>query len=200
VAAVARKKNARLTFGIAELSDAASVARLRNRAAERLTIDFGGGHWSSMCTEHGVVQGIRSSRVLVARRNRIPVATLRLTARKPWAIGRKHFVASARPIYLVDMAVDPACQGESIGRALIEEAKHVVKGWPGDAIRLDAYDAAAGAGPFYLKCGFREVGRATYRATPLVYFEFLLENPEWQDVASPKVFRRPSRRRSPGGL
>jgi GNAT superfamily N-acetyltransferase len=200
VAAVGKKRRARLKFGIAELRDAAAIARLRNRAAERLTIDFGGGHWSSMCSEQGVAQGIRSSRVLVARRDRVPVATLRLTARKPWAIGRKHFVASARPIYLVDMAVDPACQGVGIGRALIEEATRVVKGWPGDAIRLDAYDAPAGAGAFYLKCGFREVGRATYRATPLVYFEFLLENPERQDVASPKPVRRPFRRRSPGGV
>jgi hypothetical protein len=44
----------------------------------------------------------------------------------------------------------------------------------GDAVRLDAYDAVAGAGPFYEKCGFREVGRATYRITPLVYYELTL--------------------------
>ena len=200
MAKVGKRSSSPLKFGFAELRDALAVAHLRNRAAERLTTDFGGGHWSSMCTEQGVAQGIRSSRVLVARRDRIPVATLRLTARKPWAIGRKYFVAGARPIYLVDMAVDPDCQREGVGRALIEEATRVVKGWPGDAIRLDAYDAPAGAGAFYLKCGFREVGRATYRATPLVYFEFLLENPERQDVASPKVVRRPTRRRNPGGL
>ena len=200
MAKVGKRNSSPLKFGLAELRDALAIAHLRNRVAERLTIDFGGGHWSSMCTEQGVVQGILSSRVLVARRDRVPVATLRLTVRKPWAIGRKYFVAGTRPIYLVDMAVDPACQREGIGRALIEEAKRVVKGWPGDAIRLDAYDAPAGAGEFYLKCSFREVGRATYRATPLVYFEFLLENPERQDVASPKVVRRPARRRSPGGV
>jgi hypothetical protein len=28
---------------------------------------------------------------------------------------------------------------------------------------MEAYDAAAGAGEFYSKCGFREVGRVTYR-------------------------------------
>ena len=49
-----------------------------------------------------------------------------------------------------------------------------LKAWPADAIRLDAYDAPAGAGDFYAKCGFREVGRATYRGVPLVYFELLL--------------------------
>ena len=41
-------------------------------------------------------------------------------------------------------------------------------------IRLDAYDAPAGAGPFYSRCGFREMGRVIYRKVPLVYFEQLL--------------------------
>lgn len=200
MAAVAKRRTARLTFGIAELSDAAAIAVVRNRAAEQLTINFGGGHWSSICTRQAVAQGIRSSRVLVARRGRTLVATLRLMTRKPWAIGRKHFAPSTHPIYLVDMAVDPACQREGVGRALIEEATRVAKGWLGDALRLDAYDAPAGAGTFYRKCGFREVGRATYRATPLIYFEFLLENPERQDVVPPITARRPSRRRSPGVL
>jgi hypothetical protein len=49
-----------------------------------------------------------------------------------------------------------------------------VKQTPGDAIRLDAYDAEAGAGEFYRKYGFREVGRASYRNVPLIYFERLL--------------------------
>jgi hypothetical protein len=39
---------------------------------------------------------------------------------------------------------------------------------------LDAYDAAAGAGDFYAKRGFPEVGRVTYRGTPLIDFELLL--------------------------
>ena len=38
----------------------------------------------------------------------------------------------------------------------------------------DVYDADAGAGSFYAKCGFREVGRAKYRNTRLIYFELLL--------------------------
>ena len=29
----------------------------------------------------------------------------------------------------------------------------------------------AGAGPFYEKCGFTEMGRVTYRITPLIYYE-----------------------------
>jgi hypothetical protein len=51
----------------------------------------------------------------------------------------------------------------------------LARAWPADAIRLDAYDGPAGAGPFYVKCGYRPTGRVTYRGTALVYFEQLLE-------------------------
>jgi ribosomal protein S18 acetylase RimI-like enzyme len=72
------------------------------------------------------------------------------------------------------MAVAPDLQRRGVGRLCREEAAKVAKKWPGDAIRLDAYDAEAGAGEFYRKCGFREVGRASYRNTPLVYYEMLM--------------------------
>jgi GNAT superfamily N-acetyltransferase len=72
------------------------------------------------------------------------------------------------------MAVDPLVQRRGIGRRLVREAIAAGRAWPADAIRLDAYDAEAGAGPFYAKCGFREVGRVSYRGNPLVYFELLL--------------------------
>ncbi len=32
----------------------------------------------------------------------------------------------------------------------------------------------AGAGPFYALCGYSEMGRTTYRDTPLIYYEMLL--------------------------
>lgn len=43
-----------------------------------------------------------------------------------------------------------------------------------DAIRLEAFDADAGAGGLYRQCGFTEVGRASYRGTPLIYFEMFV--------------------------
>jgi GNAT superfamily N-acetyltransferase len=72
------------------------------------------------------------------------------------------------------MAVHPDEQRQGLGRLCIQEARRIATAWPSDAIRLDAYDAAAGAGEFYSKCGFREVGRVTYRKAPLIYFEALL--------------------------
>ena len=72
------------------------------------------------------------------------------------------------------MAVSPVLQGKGIGRKLIDEAIGHAVAWPANAIRLDAFDAPAGAGEFYRKCGFREVGRTSYRNCPLIYFEMLL--------------------------
>jgi hypothetical protein len=50
----------------------------------------------------------------------------------------------------------------------------VIAALQNDAIRLDAYDAEAGAGPFYAKCGFEERGRVVYKGDPLIYYELLL--------------------------
>jgi GNAT superfamily N-acetyltransferase len=93
---------------------------------------------------------------------------------KPWAIDPKYFAKVDRPLYLTDMAVLPSVQRTGIGRRLLVYAASVARQWPADAIRLDSYDTAAGAGLFYAKCGLREVGRVTYRGTPLIYFELML--------------------------
>lgn len=155
--------------------DAADLALLRTAVAEDLTRRFGPGHWSAVVTEKGELRNIRTSRVLIARDEEVGIiATLRLATKKPWAIDRSYFANIARPLYLTDMAVTPPLQRQGIGRRIMDEAKAVAASWPGDAIRLDAYDAKAGAGPFYAKCGFREVGRAAYRGVPLIYFELLV--------------------------
>ena len=117
---------------------------------------------------------MRNGTVYVARKRNKPIATLTLATKKPWAIDRKYFSKSKWPLYLVGMAVAPDEQRKGIGRRCIEETIKIARQWPIDAIRLDAYDAAAGAGEFYRKCGFREVGRTSYKGAPLIYFELLL--------------------------
>ncbi len=155
-------------------SDAAELAELRTAVAEHLTRQFGHGHWSAVVTEKGELRSIETSRILIARDDDgAMVATLRLATKKPWAIDKTYFTNVRRPLYLTDMAVAPPLQRSGIGARLLEEAKAVARAWPADAIRLDAYNNAAGAGPFYVKSGFREVGRVTYRGVPLIYFELL---------------------------
>lgn len=160
---------------LATEDDAPALAALHAAVAAPPTAKFGEGHWSRPTTERGVLFAMRHAHVYVARRRGLPIATLTLATKKPWAIDRRYFTAVKRPLYLLSMAVDPALQRGGIGRQCVEQARAFAARWPADAIFLDAYDAEAGAGEFYRKCGFREVGRATYRHTPLVYFEWLIE-------------------------
>jgi GNAT superfamily N-acetyltransferase len=163
-----------LTFSQARPEDAARVATLRGEVADRLTREFGLGQWSSSATERGVLNDLKISKVLVAWSGGRIIASLRLATRKPWAIDSSCFTACLQPLYLSDMAVSPDLQRSGIGRRCLQEASRMALAWPADAIRLDAYDAPAGAGAFYARCGYREVGRVNYRNTPLIYYECLL--------------------------
>ena len=117
---------------------------------------------------------MRTSRVFVAKEGAELIASLGLATKKPWAIDTSYFTVCERPLYLIGMAVTPARQRQGIGRWCLEQARQVAKDWPADAIRLDAFDAEAGAGPFYARCGFTELGRRTYRNAPLIYYECLI--------------------------
>jgi len=164
----------RVTLEEATPEDAAAIAQLRNGVAERLTREYGKGHWSFASTESGIVSGMKRSRVYVAWHRGRLIATLTLQTKKPWAIDRSYFPGVKTPLYLLSMAVDVESQRKGIGRQCVEQAQRIAKTWPADAIVLDAYNTAAGAGEFYVKCGFEEVGRATYRGTPLIYYQMIL--------------------------
>ncbi len=160
----------RATAGVAP-----AIALLRNDAADQLTSQYGRNHGSGHCSERGVIADMkRGAVVYVARGRQGLLGTMTLATRKPWAIDPAFFANSHRPLYLTNMAVAPAHQRIGIGRALLAEAARIAAAWPADAIRLDAFDTISGAGGFYAKCGFREVGRKTYRAVPLIYYELLI--------------------------
>ncbi len=167
----------RVRVDIATLEDIPAIVDVRVNAAENLTTRFGGGHWSGHASEKGVAWDMRQGKVLVARRGKAVVGTLKIATRKPWAIDVSYFTPCKRPWYLTNMAVDPAHQGKGIGKRCVLEAARLVRELGGEAVRLDAYDAVAGAGGFYEKCGFTERGRVTYRVTPLIYYELILSRP-----------------------
>jgi len=164
----------RLRFSIAVQADAPELAALHNSANEDLTKRFGQGPWSTLATEKHVLFNMRHKRIIVARKGKRIVGTLNLQTKKPWAIDVSYFTPVKKSIYLTGMAVIPAIQKQGVGRALLEEAINQTREWPVDAIRLDAWDANAGAGPFYAKCGYREVAKVVYKRNPLTYFELVL--------------------------
>src|SRR5688572_16832955 len=126
--------------------DAPAIAAVRVAAAERLTRDFGDGHWSAHTNEAAVRRDIKGSRVLAVRDDDAIVGTLTLQTKKPWATDLAYFTPCEKALYLINMAVAPDRQRTGVGRALLAEALSVARSFPADAIRLDAYDSVAGAG------------------------------------------------------
>ena len=162
-----------LKFRDATLGDVAVIAGLQNAAAGALTARFGPGRWSSLISERGAALEQRHARVRVGRDGKHILTVLRLATKKPWAIDVSYFTPVKRPLYLTGMAVSVAHQGKGLGALALEDACAIAHEWPADAIRLDAYDAKAGASGFYARCGFMERGRAVYKGDPLVYYERL---------------------------
>ena len=162
-----------LTIIPATLGDAAAIATVRIAAADRLTCEFGEGHWSAHTNEASVLRDMKASRVLAVRDAGEIIGTLTLQTKKPWAIDVSYFTPCAKPLYLINMAVSPDRQRAGVGRALLAEALAAARAFPADAIRLDAYDSVVGAGGFYRKCGYTAVGGKSYRGVPLLYFELM---------------------------
>lgn len=158
----------------AKPSDATAIAALRNASAAHLTREYGPGHWSNEATRDGVLRRLRTAAIYLHRRGPSLVAMLALSTRKPSSIDPAYFTSIDGPLYLTDMAVHPHFQRDGIGRACLDAVTAIARQWPADGVRLDAYDAPAGAGEFYRKCGYVARGRVTYRGTPLVYFEYLI--------------------------
>jgi GNAT superfamily N-acetyltransferase len=163
-----------ITFSLATPADVPALAALHTAVSRDLTRRYGHGFWSSEATERGVIANMRYARVLIVRKGKALVGTLRLANKKPWAIDVSYFTRVKKAIYLTGMAVTPRLQRQGIGRMLLQEAVAEARAWPADAIRLDAFDATAGAGGFYARCGFREVARVVYKKDPLIYFELVL--------------------------
>jgi GNAT superfamily N-acetyltransferase len=127
-----------------------------------------------MTSERSVELALRRARLRVGVEGKRIVTTLQLATRKPWAIDIAYFTPVQHPLYLTGMAVSVAHQGRGLGRAALDDARAVALGWPADAIRLDAYDAPAGAGRFYERCGYEACARIVYRDNPLIYYELVL--------------------------
>lgn len=158
---------------VASRTDARDIAALRTAVAQGMTRLHGHGHWSACPSQAEVLKQMRASHVLVARRGSRIVGTVRLATANPFTFDSGQFTPVQTALYVLGLAVAPEWRKQGIGRELMEASKQEVRTRPADALWLDAYDNDAGAGPFYLHCGFRRVGPSARKDLALVYYEWL---------------------------
>jgi ribosomal protein S18 acetylase RimI-like enzyme len=161
------------TISLASADDVKALAAMRAAVAEDMTKRFGEGDWSAVPSKMIVVKQMRASRVLVARREAKIVGTVRLAAARQGAFDSSAFTPVKDALYVLGLAVAPGSRNQGLGRALMDAAKDMARSSSTEALWLDAYDHAAGAGEFYLRCGFRKVGTVSHNPISLTYYEWL---------------------------
>lgn len=160
----------------ATVADVPSLVALRTSVAQRMAERYGEGDWSALPTEAAVIRQVRASRILIERRDSRIVGTVRLAAAIQALFDASAFTPVAHAFYVLGLAVAPDVQGQGIGRALMAAAKDTARESFADALWLDAFEHAAGAGIFYEKCGFRRVGGVQRGAMRLGYYEWLCKS------------------------
>jgi predicted N-acetyltransferase YhbS len=171
------------SIDIARPADARFIAALRTAVAQDMTRRFGDGHWSAIPSKAEVLKQMRASQMFVARHEDHIVGTVRLVTVNPRAMDSVGFTAVDSALYLLGLAVAPDWRKMGIGRQLVDAAKDAARARRAQALWLDAYDSHAGAGPFYLRCGFRRVSSSSKAGvppgarvhSPLLYFEWLVD-------------------------
>jgi GNAT superfamily N-acetyltransferase len=162
-----------VTISRAGPGDTYALTALRIAVARDMTDRHGDGPWSALPSKAVVVRQIRASHALIARCDDEAVGTVRLAWANPAIFdSASFFTPASAALYVLGLAVAPAHRHEGIGRELIEASKQVARDWPAQALWLDTYDHAAGAGGFYERCGFREVGASALNHLPLLYYEW----------------------------
>lgn len=171
---IADMTDPRISFRLATAGDVADVHGARAAAADDLVARYGHGHWASVNTPQTIRKHILDGLVHVAENDGI-VGTFTLSRQKIVFYRKGWFAHPDDPsLYLTNMAVHPDHQRAGIGRACMLEIERLAREDGCLSIRFDAYDAEAGAGPFYRKCGFTSVHRGPVGTTKLEYFEKVL--------------------------
>ncbi|MEM9744205.1 MAG: GNAT family N-acetyltransferase [Pseudomonadota bacterium] len=110
--------------------------------------------------------------IYLVEENEDPIATFELQTTKPYWYNTNWFTVPDGPsLYLFHMAVLPAHQKRAVGRGVMEKIESIARERGFRAVRLDAYAAAAGAGAFYSKCGYKLVFTGSFNGVSLAYYE-----------------------------
>ena len=156
--------------------DVRAVREIRLRAAEDLTARYGVGHWSGVSTLRTLKKRALEQPIFAIENDGAMVGTFTLSEKKIGFYRKSWFAQPEDPaIYLTDMAIDPAEQRKGSGRWCMKRIESIARSSGLRAVRFDAYDAPAGAGAFYRKCGYTRVHRGSIGATALEYYEKTLQ-------------------------
>jgi GNAT superfamily N-acetyltransferase len=149
-----------------------AIQATRLSAAEELTDRFGEGQWSLVSSENTLYDALGSGTLYVIDSAGILVGTFRLTQQKIVFYQERWFAdPNALAAYLRDMAIAPDHQRQGVGRQAMGAIEQLARDQGVRALRLDAYVGAAGAGPFYRKCGYTRVHKGAFNNVPLEYYE-----------------------------
>jgi ribosomal protein S18 acetylase RimI-like enzyme len=170
-----------ITIGNATRADIRALTALRTAVAQELTHQHGGGPWSALPSRATVTRQLRASNMLVARNGTEIVGTVRLIRANPLLLDASAFTPVGVALYLIGLAVAPRHRSQGVGRALVDACKAIACAWPAQALWLDAYEHPAGAGGFYVRCGFRKVGLTLFKDAPqahhLSFYEWRTTTP-----------------------
>lgn len=161
----------RLKLQLAEMEDAESVAALRNAASDDLTFKLGKGWWTSHTTTAVALHDLRNAELHVVLHRGEIIASLVLAKQPSRTLDAKYFSGIKRPSFLSSLTVAPELQRQGYGRACLAEAAKLARRAKAGAIFADIFDHPnAGPGPFFVKCGYREIARGKHRdATSICY-------------------------------
>jgi len=159
----------------AQPRDAGAISALRNAVADHMAERFGQGQWSARTSRAEVLRQMRASQMLVAWESENIVGTVRLATVNPRAMASAGFTPVQSALFVLGLAVAPDYQRMGIGRRLIEAVQDQARQRRADALWLDTVEGQAGAGPFYLRCGFRRVATSGQGNVPVVYYEWLVD-------------------------
>jgi GNAT superfamily N-acetyltransferase len=161
-----------LTYQRTQASDAATVSKIRAAVAKDLTLRYGPGHWSEVFAVATIRKHMAERPIYLVGLDGAQIATFELRADAPFWYSHSWFSEPDAPaFYLFSMAVLPEWQRHGVGASIMSQVEEMGRSEGRQAIRFDAYDAPAGAGRFYQKCGYALVHRGSFNGVALEYYE-----------------------------
>ena len=115
-----------LSFRFATQSDIPALLKLRLAVDADQAERFGKNRWSTTINEKSVARGLKSSRVLLARRHGRIIGTLRMETKKPWAIDLRYFTPVAKAVYLPTSMWIRSC-GDQVSDVSLSSARKLLR-------------------------------------------------------------------------